>query len=360
MKIYINARFLTRSISGVERYATELVRAIDSLIESGEIDTSQITFELIAPKNIAYELNLKHIPLRKVGYLNGHLWEQIELPFYSHNGLLLSLCMVSTLFKRNQIVTIHDAAFAANSQTFTRTFSIWYKIVSISLGKIAIKIITVSNFSKLELQKYCNILDKKLTVIYEGKEHILRIKVDENILKKNDLSPRSFVLAVSNITPNKNFNSIIKAINLLGEVDFDIVIAGGTRPQAFRQIEKLSSKRIKYVGYVSDEELKALYKYAICFVYPSFYEGFGLPPLEAMTCGCPVIVSNTSALPEIFGDAALYCNPYSSEDIASKIQQLANNIDLQSSLKQKCLERAQQFSWEKCARETVSVIRNVL
>lgn len=114
------------------------------------------------------------------------------------------------------------------------------------------------------------------------------------------------------------------------------------------------------MGYVSDAELRALYEHAACFVYPSFYEGFGLPPLEAMACGCPVIVSNAASLPEVCGDAALYCNPCSPEDIAEKISLLMADPRLREDLRQKGLERAKQFTWEKCARETFAIIEKVL
>lgn len=360
MLVYINARFLTRSITGVERYATELIKAIDSLIDSGKINSNKFSFVMLAPPTtLMYELELKHIPLRKVGYFSGHLWEQIELPFYAKNGFLISLCTVSTLFKRNQIVTIHDAAYFANPRAFSFALSTWSRILLLNLGKIAKRVITVSFFSKSELMQYCGFTSEKVQVIYEGKEHILQSKANPDILRNNLIENQPFVLAVSSLSPNKNFVSVVRAVELLGDVDFDVVIAGGTRPNIFRQAELTLSERVKYVGYVSDEELKALYEHAACFIYPSFYEGFGLPPLEAMTCGCPVIVSKSSALPEVCGDAALYCDPYSPEDIANKIQQLMSDPELRKNLKQRGMERAKQFSWNQCAKEMMSVIEEL-
>jgi glycosyltransferase involved in cell wall biosynthesis len=360
MIIYINARFLTRSVTGIERYCTELLKNLDSLIDSAAIDSKQFSFVMLAPKNIKHELNFKHIPLKCVGSLTGHLWEQLELPFYTRDGLLFSPSNAAPIFKCLQVVTIHDASFFARPQTYSFAFSSWYKFIIPLVGKVAKKIITVSSFSRKELVHYCKIKADKIKVVWNGKEQILVQSTDESFLTKNNIVPKRFVLAVSSPNPNKNFSAIIKAIKLLPEMGLEIVIVGDLLPKVYANSQVSFPNDVKYVSRVSDAELRALYEHAACFIYPSFYEGFGLPPLEAMACGCPVIVSNTSSLPEVCGDAALYCDPFSPEDIAVQVKKLVSNTALQSELKQKGLERAQQFSWEKCAWETFSTIKEVL
>lgn len=358
--VFINARFLTQSITGVQRYATQLVQALDNLVEQKIIDTKQVEFVLIAPRHIKYELDLKHISLKRVGHLSGHLWEQFELPFYTRGNLLLSLCNTAPLIKRNQLVTICDAVVFGFPQAYSFIFRTWYKILSVSLGIVARKILTISHFSKKELDKYCHIGDQKLQVVYLGSEHILEVKPDYEILEKYRLKNNKFILAVSSINLNKNFRSIILAIQFLGSYDFEIVIAGGLNLDIFISPQGSLNNSIKHLGYVSDHELRALYEHASCFIYPSFYEGFGLPPLEAMACGCPVIVSNTASLPEICGDAALYCNPSSPEDIAKKISLLMHDTALRKEFRQKGLERVKQFSWQKCAFETFAIVEKLL
>lgn len=359
-RIFINARFLSQTTTGVQRYAIELIKALNALIESRVISSEEFSFILLAPQNIKFELNLKHIELKRVGKLKGHLWEQIELPFHTRTGLLLNLCNTGPLLKLNQIVTIHDAAVYGFPQAYSFIFRTWYKLLLKSLGIFSRRILTVSFFSKKELMKYFGIREEKLQVIYLGKEHIFATDPDDTILQKHSIRSKQFVLAVSSMNPNKNFHTIVKAIELLGEGCFDIVIAGGTNPRIFGSSDKFLFDNVKYAGYVSDAELRSLYEHAACFVFPSYYEGFGLPPLEAMSLGCPVIVSNIASLPEVCGNAALYCDPSNPQNIANKIRLFMDNAEFREDFRQKGLERIQCFSWEQCAEETWTVIMEVL
>jgi glycosyltransferase involved in cell wall biosynthesis len=358
MNIFINARFLSQPLTGVQRYAIEFVKALDNLIETGQIDKTKYSFVLLGPKNIKSELNLKHIPIKKIGILTGHLWEQLELPFYSKNRLLLCLCNTGAMFKRNQIVVIHDAQVFALPQNYSFAFRFWYKLLFPILGRIVKKVITVSSFSRSELINYCKFNPKKIQVIYEGKEHILSTTPDKSIFNKNVIGDKPYILAVSTMSKNKNFNTIVQAIENIKTNDFDMLIVGGKNSQVFGQTQIPLPDFVKHLGYVSDGELRVLYEHASCFVYPSLYEGFGLPPLEAMACGCPVIVSNAASLPEVCGDAAIYCDPYSVEDIANKIEQLLTDKNLQQQMRLKGIERAKQFSWEKTAQQTITIIRD--
>ncbi|RKP53188.1 glycosyltransferase family 1 protein [Cohnella endophytica] len=358
-KIYINARFLTQSITGVQRYAIELVKSIDRLIDRGDIDASELKFTLIAPRGAINGLELKHIEVRFVGKLKGHLWEQFELPFFTGDGLLLNLCNTSPIVKRNQVTTIHDASVYAVPQTYSFLFRAWYKLLFSVSKVISRSIITDSDFSKKELIQYCKIAPSKIRTIYLGKEHIHDHNADPLFLSKIN-EGRPFLLAVSSMSPNKNFGSILQAVELMGKVDFDIVIAGGTNPKIFSSSHPTDLSAYRYLGYVDDSQLRTLYENADCFIYPSYYEGFGLPPLEAMASGCPVIVSNTASLPEVCGDAVLYCDPHSPKQIAESIHRMMGDPQLRANLRTKGLERAKQFSWEKCSGEIVALIREVL
>jgi glycosyltransferase involved in cell wall biosynthesis len=351
MIIYVNARFLTQKITGVQRYAIELSKRLKPSTEPFE-------FKFLAPKNVIHHKLAKQLEIRCVGKLKGHLWEQLELPFYCRDGVLLNLCNTAPLSKKKQFVTIHDAAVFTIPETFSRAFRMWYQFLLPRLGKTSLGIITDSFFSKNELIKYHIAKEQDIHVIYLGGSQLLEHPSDTRILEKHELNSKPFILAVSSLSPSKNFAALVKAIELMKTRDFNVVIAGGANPSVF-QMQALPDN-VKYLGYVSDSELRALYEHARAYVYPSLYEGFGFTPLEAMTCGCPVIVSSAASLPEVCGDAALYCNPHDPQDIANKIKLLMTSPALQNELRQKGLEQAKRFSWEKCALETLDVIHKVL
>ncbi len=347
MNIYINARFLTQKITGVQRYAIELSKRLKIL-------DSPFEFRFLAPHNIVHPELAKAFNVRHVGKLTGHLWEQFELPFYCRDGVLLNFCNTAPLTKKKQIVTIHDAAFFSVPETFSRSFRTWYQFLLPRLGKTSLGILTDSVFSRTELVKYHIAEEQDIHVIYLGGSQLLEHSADTRILEKHGLKSKPFILAVSSQSPSKNFGALVKALEFIKTRDFTVVIAGGANPNVF-QAQALADN-VKYLGYVTDSELRALYEYASSYVYPSLYEGFGFTPLEAMTCGCPVIVSNAASLPEVCGDAALYCNPHDPQDIANKITLLMASPALRLELKQKGLERSKQFSWEKCAEQTLQTI----
>ncbi|MCV9884491.1 glycosyltransferase family 4 protein [Metabacillus halosaccharovorans] len=358
MKIYINGRFLTQSVTGVQRYAIEVMKALDKLIEEGIIDSTKYQFYILTPNNCVNRIQLKHITIKNIGKLKGHLWEQFELPMFVKRKMLVNLCNAGPILKKNQISVIHDAAVFANSNNFSFLFRSWYKLLLKTQGIFSMKIVTVSEFSRLELIKYLNINEGKIQVIYEGKEHFTNLEEDPTFISRKGIDKKPYVLAVSSLNPNKNFGAIVKAINYLESNDLNIVIAGGTDPKVFSQNGVELPENVLHLGYVSDIELKMLYKSAFCFIYPSFYEGFGLPPLEAMSIGCPIIISNRASLPEVGGEAALYCDPEKPEDIARQIEKLTLDRKLRSDLVQKGLNQAGKFNWEKCAMKLFDLVLN--
>ncbi len=354
-RIYINGRFLVQKITGVQRYATETIKALDKLI--GEDMELQKTYcEILLPKTAERYcyVSLQHIRMKQVGRLSGHLWEQIELPYYSRKGFLLNLCNCAPLIKKNQMVAFHDAAVCGVPETFSFIFRWWYKMMFRFLGYRLQNILTVSKFSKEELHKYFSIHLNKIHVTYNGIEHINRITPDNRILGKHHLKQKKYVLAVSSINPSKNFKLILHAAQKEKLKDKKFVIAGTKNTKIFKEEATNIPNNVKFIGYVSDEELVALYRNAACFVYPSLYEGFGIPPVEAMACGCPVIVSNRGSLPEICGDGALYCDACNSEDLADKIDSLLSNEPLCAELIPKAYNIAEKYTWESVARKILA------
>ncbi|MBW5448378.1 glycosyltransferase [Cohnella sp. CFH 77786] len=360
MNLYINGRFLTQAITGVQRYAIELVKHWDALLEAGEMDAGNDRFTLLVPPGAIHDLGLKRIRTRQAGRLTGHLWEQVILPWYAKDGWLINLCNTGPLLKRKQIATIHDAAVFEFPSSFSVSFRYAYKIIQRGLGVMARKIVTVSDFSKSQLISHCRIPEDKIRVVALGNEHMRELQPDYGVYAKHGIEPKRYLLAVSSHNPSKNFANIVRSIEYLNDVDYEIVIAGGANAKVFGRAELPHSDRIKLIGYVTDGELKALYEGASCFVFPSLYEGFGLPPLEAMTCGAPVVVSAAASLPEVCGDATLYCDPRSPEDIARQIDTVMNDDRTRERLSRSGLRQAARFSWGSCARQTLEVVKEAV
>lgn len=348
-KIYINGRFLTQKITGVQRYALEMVKEIDREINN----TKSYEFIILVPKNIKQIISFNNIKIKIVGHLKGHLWEQIELPFYSRNGLLLNFCGCAPMIRTNQIVTLHDAAFCAIPESFSFKFRIWYRIMFYILGHRVKKILTVSNFSRKELNKYFSIDLNKIDITYNGIDHILNVKPNELIFNKFKIEKNNYVLAVSSLNPSKNFKLILKVAKQMPNINF--VIAGGTNSNIFQSKGFPITDNVKFIGYVTDEELVSLYKYASCFVYPSLYEGFGIPPLEAIAFNCPVILSNIEVFKEIYSNYVVYCDLYNEQDLKNKINMvLKNNIknDIYK-IKNFILKK---YNWQKSCYKLIKIL----
>jgi len=361
-QIFINGRFLTQPVTGAQRYAREVVLALDDLLAANEIDRGRYTFVIVSPAGVSDFPDLKHITVRFVGPLRGQAWEQLILPFISRKGWLLSFCNAGPLLKRRHMVTIHDASVFAYPKAYSFGFRSWYQFALPVLGFTAAKILTDSHFSESELIKYCRLSPDKIAVVPLGVDHMNRLHSDCNVFTKHRLGEKPYILAVSSLSPHKNYMRLAQAFNLFRNEDVDIVIAGGANPKVFSDSNFSSSQaNVHFLGYVNDSELRALYERAHCFVYPSLYEGFGLPPLEAMVCGCPVIVSDAASLKEVCGAAALYCDPKSHEDIADKISLLLADANLRKELCEAGKSWATRFHWADTARaiweETVKIIR---
>lgn len=348
--IIVNARFLTQSITGVQRFAMEICLQLKSLMENVEF----VTPEGIIQKNAFQELQAKVI-----GSHHGHLWEQLDLPKYlksKENPLLVNLANSGPLFYKNKIVTIHDVAYKVFPQTYPKSFLLYYRFMIPRLLYGSKHIVTVSEYSKAEICKYYHVNKDKVSVVYNA--------VSSSFKPMQETIDDKYFLAVSSLNYRKNFIYILEAFDKYqkqGGTE-SLYIIGDLRNRSFKEIDLSSYKnnpKIKFLGRVSDEDLIKYYCNAIAFTYPSFYEGFGIPPLEAQTCGCPAICANASCLPEIFGDSVLYCDPYRSEDLVNSFCKITQNESLRNSLIEKGYKNTQRYSWMKSAEELKSIIESL-
>jgi glycosyltransferase involved in cell wall biosynthesis len=355
MKVALNGRFLSQRVTGVQRHARELVRALDRLLEreaGANLDVS-----LLLPPDGQRDLQLRRIETRRVGRLKGQLWEQFELPLYARDGLLLNLANTAPIFGPRQMVMIHDASVFAVPEAYSVSFGRWYRLMLPYWARRASLVLTNSEFSRTELARWLRIPMGKIRVVGGGHEHILRTPSDEGVLARHRLGTRPYVLAVSNLSRHKNLEAVRAAIQLLGPSGCDYVLAGPANPRVFGSWPEDAPAQVIRLGYVADGELRALYEHAACLVYPSRYEGFGIPPLEAMACGCPVIASRTASLPEVCGTAALYVDPDDPRQVATAIRRVLCEAGLGEELRQRGRDQSKRWTWTRSAVDTLAAIR---
>lgn len=343
-KIIINARFLTQPITGVQRYSVEISRELKKIYSENDVI-------FVAPNNIIHQTIAKELNVEIVGTHTGHLWEQIDLPLYLNrmgNPLLLCLANTAPLFYRNKISTIHDVAFKVYPETFSKTFLYFYLCIIPQIIRKSRHIITVSEFSKKEIQKYYHIEGDNISVIYNAVSGDFR----PSAINSENINP--YFLAVSSVNYRKNFLAVLKAYELFKKntnSKYKLLVIGDLSNDNFNKVDishYINNPDIVFCGRVSDKELIEYYSNAIAFLYPSLYEGFGIPPIEAQACMCPVLCSSIEPLKEVLGKSALYADPYSIVDIAKKMEMMMNS-DYKDELKLLGKENLLRFSWNKSA-----------
>lgn len=354
----INGRFLTQRITGVQRCAHEMLHALDGLLEA-HAGKNALEAELLVPPEVLEENlpSLRNIAIRQLGRLHGHAWEQVELPRLAQ-GLLLNFCNTFPMVIRRQIVVIHDASIYASPEGYTPAFKAYYRVMfATARYRNNMRIVTVSEFSKVELQKFAGFKASQMSVIHNGADHWKQVAPDFAVLARLGLVDRPFLMAVGSENKNKNIGRLIEAFHKLSS-PIPLVLAGGKNTQVFSNTEVLRGENLIRTGYLTDAELAALYSRALAFVFPSLYEGFGLPPLEAMYFGCPVISSRAASLPEVAGDAALYCNAHDVDDIAACLQKIIADKAMRDRLIQAGDEQVARFTWRASAEKMLALAQS--
>ncbi len=346
--ISLNARFRHRPVTGVERFAIEVVKRLPART-GGELAEVE--------------------PSSPLAGLRGHAWEQWVLPRRMEEGAtLFSPCNTGPISVRNQLVVIHDAAVWDHPEAFSRQFGTLYRQLLPALAKRVESIGTVSQFSRERLSIHLGVPEDRIYVLGNaaGSDFVPGDGFDRAA------SPT--ILCVGSLDPRKNFNRLVEAWINLADADrlpenAELKIIGSAKPTNFSRFEATAFPGISWLGRVSDEELVRHYQNATAFVFPSLYEGFGLPPLEAMACGCPVLLSNAASLPEVGGDefdglseagsqgAALYFDPLSVSEIADTLVRIfESDAAILSQMSRNAVAHAAQFSWECVADRTFEAL----
>lgn len=367
MRIGIDASSLEGQITGVGRYVLNILNNIAKFDKENEyvlfFKNDDISKELVSQSNFKIVV-IK--PVIKSGFFWRNFYlnkaakkEKINIfhfPFYT----------VPLVFNVPFVVTIHDIAYEANPSWFTFRARFTFKYFSRLAAKKALRIITDSNFSKEEIKKYYGIPENKIRVIYLASEKKFRdVNVDFITISKYGIV-QPYFLFVGDITKRRNIDNLLKAFSMLfneRKIKSRLVIVGRKVSPSYN-IEKLVNKNnlngiVIYAGFVNDDDLIQLYANSACFVYPSLYEGFGLPVLEAMSLKVPVIASNRASIPEVTGGAAVLFDPEDIIDIADKMEKIISDAGLKKEISEKGYARSGVFSWEKAALETFNLYREV-
>ncbi|MCC6300392.1 MAG: glycosyltransferase family 4 protein [Anaerolineales bacterium] len=315
--VVVNGRFLSRRITGVERYAREVLRRFPT-----------------------DDYRVERTNWNGIG---GHAWEQFVLPSkLNRDSILWSPANSGPLVVRNQALTIHDLSPLEHPEWFIKSYAAWYRLFLPILARRVRVIFAPSNFVK-----------EKITARFGVKNVVVtRNGVDPSVFhpdaKQGTIEfPKKYILFVGTLQPRKNLEGLMRAWhNVKDEFNDTWLVVAGETGRVFRSVKFFGDARIRFLNYAADENLPALYANADLFVLPAYDEGFGLPALEAMACGTPVIASNGGALPELVGDAGFIFDLPAPATLAQALRECLSNARLRASLIEKGLARAKKFSWQ--------------
>jgi len=369
LRIGIDYTAAVHQKAGIGRYARGLVRAL------AQLDRENEYLLLVAgrPKEEGtFSPNFKPRYLPLSSHWATILWQRLRVPlpadlftgplnlFHSPDYVLPPLC------RGKRVLTIHDLSFLRYPEGADPRLR-WYltQAVPRSIGQADL-VLADSQNTKSDLIELLGVEAGKVEVLYPGVEerfHPLREESLAPVKARYNLD-FPFILTVGTLEPRKNHVGLLQAYSLLkGRYPHRLVIAGGKGwlyEGIFQEVERLSlEEKVLFLGYVPEEDLPALYNLADLFVFPSLYEGFGLPPLEAMACGTPVVTSNSSSLLEVVGDGALLIPPQEVEALAAAMERVLSDPSLREELRRKGLERAKQFTWSEAAKRLLAIYEQV-
>jgi glycosyltransferase involved in cell wall biosynthesis len=369
MHIAIDGHTIGTQLAGNVTYITSLIEGLASIDQENRY-TLYVFREDAAER---YRDRWANVTVRRLDVgssrLARYLWSFRNALKNDHPDIFFAQFNAPRGVKCKLVTAIHDLSFEHLPETFRWHEAPRMKLAIRRTARQSDHIVACSEYSRQDILRTYGIPETRVTTIHLAAPEFIKRETDpgrlETVRKKYDL-PEVFLLGVGSIQPRKNLERLIAAYAMLAKRrDIPTLLLAGKRAWLSGDSVDAPSKhgvtdRVIFTGFVPDEDLAPLYSAARIFVYPSFFEGFGLPPLEAMQCGTPVITGDRTSLPEVVGDAGIMVDPFDVSAIADAIERLLSDENLHSDLSRRGIERAKQFSWEKAARETLAVFENVM
>jgi glycosyltransferase involved in cell wall biosynthesis len=368
MRIGINGRFLAAKRTGVQRAAYNLIRSLMTVDRINEyfLFTSA---DQVSNRDWQHD-NVTVVPcrIREGENIRNHIWEQFTLPRlakkYNVDLLHSPANLAPILYKGKSVVHIHDLCFVVNPQWYSFSFRTLYNLVIPRLARRAAKVITNSNNSRNDLLQYCNLEADKVSQVYWAVDDLFLESIKDTAVP-HDVGLDDYILYVGSLEPRKNIGTLLEAYEQMRSsnpsIKTKLVLIGG-ESHVFADVRlkvKNYVEDVYFKGFVNDQMLLSFYKNARLFVYPSLYEGFGLPPLEAMASGIPVVTSITSSIPEVVGNAALMVSPYDVKQLSDTMNRALTDEELRAVMVKRGLEQVKKFNWYRVARNTLAVYYEV-
>jgi len=355
----INGDFLALNPNGVARHARETVLAMDKLVEDRHPLTEGLRLEVVAPRTPDRAFALQAIPLRVVEEFHRprlpQFWVQMQLPFYVEGGLI-SFCNLAPVAIARQIVCIHDLHTYIMPESYGRGFRWMHRLVLPLLGKRVRSIATVSRFSRDCIIEYRVASRDKITVVHNGADHIRRWDAAASDM---EFGAKPFVLCLGQPQSYKNLQLALSLLPALDHMGLDLAIAGDIGEGYIREQVGSIPDNLRLLGRLSDNDLAKAFTQAFCFLFPSRIEGFGLPAVEAMLQGCPVIASRAAAIPEICGDAVLYGDVDDPVEWIAALRKLKQQPEMRAALSEAGRIRAAGYSWQGVAENYLRMMAKV-
>ena len=356
--IVFNGKFLSAETTGVHRVAGQLISHVDRLL-AAEGGRAGRDWSMACPRDAHGVLDLSAVTRRRAGHLTWQAWEQWDLPRDAQGAVLINLCNLAPLSHPNSVTMIHDAQVFLTPESYSPAFRAWYRYALPRIGRRALRIVTVSEYSRDRLVEFGVAPRDRISVLLNGADHLLDIDAAPDILDRLGLRPGGYVAATASTQTHKNLAVLFKTFADGAMGDLRLVLIGGAGPAAFVKAGIPAPSGVVFAGRVSDGEMKALYQGAACLAFPSTTEGFGLPPLEAMSLGCPAIVAPCGALPEICGEAALFAAPDAPAEWARAIREVVDDTVLRRRMTEAGSARAALYRWSESARRLMDIIESV-